>query len=501
MPPLRGHPPAGTQGRGALGLEEKLWQAAESLRGHVEPAEYKHIVLGLLFLKHLVDTGGPPHAFVVPRSASWRALVSSARSGHAASAVSSAIAELTSTNPSLVGLLEIDAHRVDGERLGALLVALDAVALDGEAAGSRDVLGRVYEYFLAKFASSEGRSGGEYYTPRTVVQLLVAMVQPFSGSIYDPCCGTAGMFVQSDRFLLEHGGQSGDVSIFGQESSPTTRRLARMNLALRGIRADLGPRHGDTFRDDLHAELKVDFVLANPPFNARDWGADRLEADARWRFGRPPRSSANFAWIQHIFAHLKPDGLAGFVLSNGSLSSDQAGEGELRRRMVDADVVECIVSLPSQLFYGTQIPASLWLLSPDKTRGGAAHLAGETLFLEARSRGRLVDRAHAELPGDDIAEIAETYRRWRAGKRTFQDAPGFAKSASREEIRRHKYALVPGRYVGFARGRTTDVDPAVLAAEIAEARARLAQIDAACAGVLAALEALVPPGRTSAPRS
>jgi type I restriction enzyme M protein len=298
--------------------------------------------------------------------------------------------------------------------------------------------------------------------------------------------------VQSERFLLEHGGRRDDMSIFGQESSPTTWRLARMNLALRGIRADLGERHGDTFRNDLHPTLKADFVLANPPFNARDWGADRLGGDERWRFGSPPRNSANYAWIQHIFSHLKPNGLAGCVLANGSLSSDQAGEGQLRRRMVDADIVECIVALPSQLFYGTQIPACLWFISPDKTRAGARALAGETLFIDARSRGRLVDRVHAELSADDVTEIAETYDRWRASgakrKGRFHDVPGFAKSASIDEIRRHKYALVPGRYVGFERDGAQAVDAAVLAAEIAGARQRLHEIDAASTRFLSALE-------------
>jgi type I restriction enzyme M protein len=406
--------------------------------------------------------------------------------------LSEAISSIEKANASLRGQLHVDVSRLDGERLADLMAALGNITLDTTEAGSRDVLGRVYEYFLAKFASSEGRSGGEYYTPRSVVQLLVEMVQPFAGTIYDPCCGTAGMFVQSERFLVEHGGRRDDVSIFGQESSPTTWRLAKMNLALRGIQADLGERNGDTFRSDLHPSLKADFILANPPFNARDWGAERLTTDARWRFGTPPKSSANYAWIQHIFSHLKPDGLAGFVLSNGSLSSDQGGEAQLRQRMVDADVVECIVTLPSQLFYGTQIPACLWFMSPKKTRRGAEAIAGQTLFIDARSRGQLVDRVHAELTRDEVAEIAETYHRWRTStaKRRFVDTPGFAKSASIDEIRHHKYALVPGRYVGFARDRALKVDAAMLSAEIAEVRSRLAEIEAASTKFLAALEAL-----------
>jgi type I restriction enzyme M protein len=486
-------------GGATLGFEEQLWRAAVGLRGHVEPAEYKHMVLGLLFLKYITSNGAshrsadsfastPP--FIVPASATWSALMSAARAGDAAKALTSAMTEIEAHNPALRGLLTFDVRRVNGERLAELMAVLGAITLDQSEGDSRDVLGRVYEYFLAKFASSEGRSGGEYYTPRAVVQLLVEMIRPFAGTIYDPCCGTAGMFVQSERIIVEHGGRSGDVAIFGQESSPTTFRLAKMNLALRGIHADLGLHHADTFHADLHPTLKADFVLANPPFNARGWGADKLENDQRWRFGTPPLGNANYAWIQHIFSHLKPAGIAGFVLSNGSLSSDQSGEAQLRQRMIEADIIECIVALPSQLFYGTQIPACLWFVSPTKTRCGAVTLATRTLFIDARARGHLVDRGHADLLHQDVADIASAYHRWRAEGSHFNNVPGFAKSVSIDEIRQHKYALVPGRYVGFARDRAPAFDPARLSVEIDDARARLGEIDMAAKRFLAKMEAL-----------
>ena len=502
--PPRGKSPVRTAANegAALGFEEQLWKAAEGLRGHVEPAEYKHIVLGLLFMKYITDNAGIKQktarakahsstaSFVVPPSAIWSGLVLAAQDGRATDALSTAMKDIEASNPSLHGLLTFDVKRIDNERFAALMGVLDNISLDQTAGDSRDLLGRVYEYFLAKFASSEGRSGGEYYTPRSVVQLLVEMVQPSSGTLYDPCCGTAGMFVQSARILTEHGGRVGKVAVFGQESSPTTWRLAKMNLALRGIQADLGPRHADTFRNDIHPSLKADFILANPPFNARDWGGDKLARDPRWQFGTPPANNANYAWVQHILSHLKPTGVAGFVLSNGSISSDQSGEGQMRQRMVSADVIECIVTLPNQLFYGTQIPACLWFISPSKTRGGAIGLANRTLFIDARSRGHLVDRVHADLSPQDVSEIADVYHRWRAEGRDFQDVPGFAKAATTDEIRQHKYSLVSGRYVGFARDKTPGFDPKQLAAEIDEARSRLADIAAASRRSLSMMEAL-----------
>jgi type I restriction enzyme M protein len=498
--PRRGLTPGeGTGAGAALGFEEHLWGAAERLRGHVEPAEYKHVLLGLLFLRyatdpHLASAGGSD--LVVPEGASWTALRSRVRDRDPGAELTAVIEAVERANPSLAGVVSFDARRIGGERTAGLIEALATIPLG--AADSRDVLGRVYEYFLAHFASAEGRSGGEYYTPPSVVELLVAMVCPRAGAVYDPCCGTAGMFVQSERLRVQRererereeepndGKPAGALSFFGQESSPRALQIARMNLALRGLRADLGGGAADTFRDDRHAVLKADFVLANPPFNARDWGFEALADDPRWRFGVPPRASANYAWVQHIVSHLKPDGLAGIVLANGSLSSDQGGEAALRQRMVDAGVVECIVTLPPQLFYGTQIPACIWLVSPEKVALGDAPRSGRTLFIDARARGRAIDRVHAELTADDIAAIARAYRRWREGPETFRAIPGFAKSVSRGEIRDHRYALVPGRYVGFAR----DTERAAFEVEIAEVRRRLDDVQAASSRFCAAIEGM-----------
>jgi type I restriction enzyme M protein len=469
-------------------FEEPLWRAAEGLRGHVEPAEYKHLVLGLLFVRFATDASLDDGARSLPERARWDAVRAAAREGGTARVLGDVTAAVERARPSLAGLASFGARgttdAIDESRLARLVEAIDAVPL-GADADSRDVLGRVYEYFLAQFASSEGRSGGEYYTPRCVVQLLVEAIRPLSGSIYDPCCGTGGMFVQAGRLLREAAGGGGGVALFGQESSARTRRLARMNLAIRGMTADLGEQHADVFRSDLHAGRKADFVLANPPFNANDWSADTLATDARWRFGVPPRGAANYAWLQHVFDHLGAEGVAGVVLANGSLSSGQAGEAPIRRRMIEDDVVECIVALPAQLFYGTPIPACIWILSPSKTRGGARGLSGRVLFVDARSRGRLVARARAELADDDVTAIARAYHRWRAEGSAFRDVPGFAKSASLDEIRAHRYALVPGRYVGFARERRPPLERATVEGGLELARARLAEVDAAGGRALA----------------
>jgi type I restriction enzyme M protein len=469
-----------------------LWRAAERLRGHVEPAEYKHAVLGLIFLRFVTDSEVASPHLSVPDVARWASLRTRERPAgerDPGATLAAAVLALERANPSLAGAFPFDARRLDGARLAALIEAIDAIPLG--AADSRDVLGRVYEYFLARFASAEGRSGGEYYTPPSVVALLVEMVRPLSGTLYDPCCGSAGLFVQSDRLRAGHAKGGGKLSFVGQESSLRAFQIARMNLALRGIRADLGGRPADSFLDDRHPALKADFVLANPPFNARAWGFETLADDARWRFGTPPRNGANYALVQHIFSHLKPQGIAAFVLANGSLSSDQGGEGALRRRMIESDVLECIVALPPQLFYGTQIPACIWVVSPEKTRGGATALAGQTLFVDARSRGRAVDRVHAELTADDVATIADTYRRWRDHP-VFQAVPGFARAASIDDIRSHHYALVPGRYVGFARdeGDGEDSHHASLDAEIDAVRRRLGDVQAASNRLRSALETM-----------
>lgn len=491
-----------------IGFEEQLWKAADGMRGHVEPAEYKHVVLGLLFLKYLSDQADTGEAerrsanaalpqkvdlletsFVVPEIATWAKLIEAAHAGGAADALETARLAIEQCNPTLRGILPPTNQSLSNERLAGLLEVLSCVSLGTNSDRSRDTLGRVYEYFLGTFASAEGRSGGEYYTPRSVVQLLVEIVRPFAGVVYDPCCGTAGMFVQSQSFIMEHGGSADAIRVFGQESSATTWRLARMNLAVRGISANLGSRAADTFSNDLHPELRADYVLANPPFNAKEWGATRLVNDRRWKFGIPPGSNANYAWLQHIFHHLSPNGLAGVVLSNGALSSDVSGERQLRRAMVDADIVECVISLPGRLFYGTQIPASLWFISPNKGRYDADELRGQTLFIDARGLGNLVDRVHAELSASEIALVAETYHKWRACKSSFKDVPGLARAASIDEIKRHKYALVPGRYVGFARNAQS-IDVSAVATEISDAKARLLRVSAAMGKVTAYLEAL-----------
>jgi type I restriction enzyme M protein len=349
--------------------------------------------------------------------------------------------------------------RLDKQRLGQLIDMVGNIGLGDKENRSKDILGRVYEYFLSQFASAEGKKGGQFYTPRSIVQLLVEMLAPYKGRVYDPCCGSGGMFVQSEKFVEAHGGRVGDISIYGQESNHTTWRLAKMNLAIRGIEGNLGKEHADSFHRDLHPDLRADFVLANPPFNDSDWRGDLLRNDKRWQYGVPPASNANFAWVQHFIYHLAPTGRAGFVLANGSMSSNQSGEGEIRKAIVEADLVDCMVALPGQLFYSTQIPVCLWFLVRSKDgRNGLRRRSGETLFIDARKLGTMSDRVHRELTDEDIQQIAATYYAWRgdlaaagAGEpRPYDDVPGFCKAAALEEIRRHGHILTPGRYVGAA---------------------------------------------------
>jgi len=458
-----------------LGFEQKLWQTADALRNNMDAAEYKHVVLGLIFLKYISDAFEAKHAelegqkaqgadpedpdeyraesiFWVPKEARWSHLKVSAPQPTIGTLVDDAMSAIERDNPSLKSVLPKDYARpgLDKQRLGQLINLVSDIALGAPADRAKDTLGRVYEYFLAQFASAEGKKGGQFYTPSRVVRVLVEMLAPYKGRVYDPCCGSGGMFVSSEKFIEAHSGKLGDISIYGQESNYTTWRLAKMNLAIRGIDAQIA--HGDTFHNDRHPDLKADWVLANPPFNDSDWRGELLKSDKRWVYGVPPAGNANFAWVQHFVHHLAPTGIAGFVLANGSMSSNQSGEGEIRKNIVEADLVDCMVALPGQLFYSTQIPVCLWFLARDRRNGRFRDRRGEALFIDARKMGTMIDRVHRELTDDDTAKIAGTYHAWRgdAGAGDYADVPGFSKSATLEEIRKHGHVLTPGRYVGAA---------------------------------------------------
>ena len=503
-----------------VGYEAQLWQMADALRGSMDAAEYKHVVLGLIFLKYISDAFEEQHAklladtksgadpedpdeyraqsiFWVPPEARWQHLKAQARQPTIGQLVDDAMAGIERDNPALKGVLPKDYARpaLDKTRLGQLIDMISNIRVGDEASRAKDVLGRVYEYFLSQFASAEGKKGGEFYTPRCVVKLLVEMLEPYRGRVYDPCCGSSGMFVQSVEFIRAHAKGNGnggkakaDISIYGQESNYTTWRLAKMNLAIRGIDGQIA--HGDTFHNDRHPDLKADFILANPPFNVSDWGGDRLREDRRWQYGAPPAGNANFAWVQHIVHHLAPAGVAGFVLANGSMSSNQSGEGEIRKSLIEADLVDCMVALPGQLFYSTQIPACLWFLARDRKNGKFRDRRGHMLFIDARKLGRMVDRTHRELTDEDIARIANTYHAWRGEKEAgeYKDIPGFCKGASLDEVRKHGHVLTPGRYVG-AEVQQDDGEPFEekmkrLVATLREQQAEAAKLDAAIAANL-----------------
>lgn len=462
-----------TSNGGNLGFEEKLWQAADKMRGHMDAAEYKHVVLGLIFLKYISDAFEEKHRklkedkladpedrdeytadniFWVPKAARWQYLQANAKQPAIGKLVDDAMVVIEKENPVLKGVLPKDYARptLDKHTLGELIDLIGTIGLGDAESRSKDILGRVYEYFLGRFAAAEGKAGGEFYTPRSVVKILVEMIEPYKGRIFDPCCGSGGMFVQSEKFVEAHGGGIGDISIYGQESNPTTWRLCKMNLAIRGIEENIGPHHADSFRQDLHKDLKADFILANPPFNVSDWKGELLREDSRWKYGAPPVGNANFAWVQHFIYHLSPTGIAGFVLANGSMSSNTSGEGEIRKNIIEADLVDCMIALPGQLFYTTPIPVCLWFLSRTKKNGKFRDRRGETLFIDARKMGHLIDRIHRELSDEDIQRIARTYHAWRGEKEAgkYEDISGFCKSATLDEIRSHGHVLTPGRYVG-----------------------------------------------------
>ena len=467
---------ARTGNGGSLGFESELFKAADKLRGNMEPSDYKHVALGLIFLKYISDAFEAKHnellaedaqaaedkdeylaenVFWVPKEARWSHLQANAKLPTIGTLIDDAMRAIEKDNESLKGVLPKDYARpaLNKVMLGELIDLISSITLNEEGHASRDILGRVYEYFLGQFAGAEGKRGGEFYTPRSVVRVLVAMLEPYKGRIYDPCCGSGGMFVQSEKFVQEHGGRIGDIAIYGQESNYTTWRLAKMNLAVRGIDSDIRWNNEGSFHKDELRDLKADYILANPPFNVSDWGGDRLREDVRWTFGVPPVGNANYAWLQHIYHHLAPKGTAGVVLANGSMSSNQSGEGEIRKAMIEADVVDCMVALPGQLFYSTQIPVCLWFLVRTKTpRNERRDRRGEVLFIDARSLGDLVDRTRRELSEEDILRIANAYRAWRgeSGAGGYADISGFCKSASVDEIRRSGYVLAPGRYVGFS---------------------------------------------------
>lgn len=471
---------------GDLPFEAELFKAADKLRGNMEPSDYKHVALGLIFLKYISDAFEARHqallaedpaaaedkdeyladnVFWVPKAARWSHLKANAKQAKIGTLIDEAMQAIEKENESLKSVLPKDYARpaLNKIMLGELIDLISRIALNEDGDKSRDILGRVYEYFLGQFAGAEGKRGGEFYTPRAVVRVLVEMLEPYNGRVYDPCCGSGGMFVQSDKFMRRHGGRIGDISIYGQESNYTTWRLAKMNLAVRGIDSKIfwnndGSFHKDEFatqRGGDGAPMKADYILANPPFNISDWGGDRLRDDVRWKFGVPPVGNANYAWLQHIHWHLAPQGTAGVVLANGSMSTSQSGEGEIRKAMIEADVVDCMVALPGQLFFSTQIPACLWFLARDKSNGHAGKKKlhdrrGQILFIDARKLGHLVDRTRRELSDADVARIANTYHAWRGEKDAgeYVDIPGFCKSASLDEVRKHGHVLTPGRYVG-----------------------------------------------------
>jgi len=456
-------------------IETQLWKAADKLRKNIDAAEYKHVVLGLIFIKYISDAfedlyeklkaeehlGADPedrdeyraeNIFFVPAAARWQYLKSRAKNPEIGKDVDAAMDVIEKDNPILRGVLpRVYAQgNLDPTNLGGLIDLISNIAMDEAQERSADVLGRVFEYFLGEFALAEGKKGGQFYTPKSVVKLLVAMMEPYKGRVFDPCCGSGGMFVQSERFVEEHQGRINDISIYGQESNLTTWRLAKMNLAIRGIDSSQVIWNNEgSFLNDAHKDLRADYVIANPPFNDSDWSGDLLRKDARWKYGLPPSRNANYAWIQHFLYHLNPRGIAGFVLAKGALTTKTSGEYEIRKGLIEARLVDCIVNLPAKLFLNTQIPASLWFLSRDKANGRFREREDEILFIDARNLGHLINRRTREFSDDDIETIAETYHQWRNPEGYYEDEAGFCNSVSMEKVRELDYVLTPGRYVGL----------------------------------------------------
>lgn len=476
--------------QGSIGFESKLWDAADLLRNNMDPSEYKHVVLGLIFLKYISDsfvarqaeltswvsdpenedyywpdeaTRGEElnsiltdrdeytcvNVFWVPENARWEYLQNNAAQEIIGQLIDDAMFQIEGENPPLKGALPkvYGKPDLDKTKLGQLVNVLSGIELIANNT-SKDILGRVYEYFLNRFASKEGRGGGEFYTPEIVVRLLVEMLEPYKGRVYDPCCGSGGMFVQSYKFIEAHNGKRNQITVYGQESNYTTWRLARMNMAIRGIEAKLGKEAADTFHKDLHPDLRADFIMANPPFNISAWGADRTQDDVRWKYGNPPDGNANYAWIQHMVHHLAPNGTAGFVLANGSMSTMTSGEGAIRQKLVEEDLVDCIVALPSNLFYSTTIPVCLWFISKNKVGAKRGEQRGKVLFINAGNMGHLEDRTHRTFTDEELNKISQTYHSWKANDGKYEDVLGFCKSADIEEMKEHAFVLTPGRYVG-----------------------------------------------------
>jgi type I restriction enzyme M protein len=461
----------------SLGFEAKLFLAADKLRGSMDASEYKHVALGLVFLKYISDAFNTVYeklaadeladeedaeeylaerTFWVPKEARWAHLQANAKQPTIGKLVDDAMLAIEKSNASLKGVLPNNYAReaLNKTMLGELIDLISTIGMNEESDKSKDILGRVYEYFLGGFAGAEGKRGGEYFTPRSIVRVLTEMLEPYKGRVYDPCCGSGGMFVQSEKFVIEHGGRVGDIRVYGQEMNNTTWRLAKMNMAVRGIDADIKWNNEGSFHKDELPDLKADFILANPPFNISDWGGNRLREDVRWKYGTPPVGNANYAWLQHIVHHLAPNGIAGVVLANGTMSSNTSGEAEIRQSLIENDLVDCMVALPGNLFYGVTIPCCLWFLTRNKKPEGLRDRSGEVLFIDARKIGTMVDRVRRDFSNDDVLQISDTYHAWRGQsdaierRGAYEDISGFCQSASLDDIKTNNYVLTPGRFVG-----------------------------------------------------